>query len=328
MAFPNETVGTVVSAFPTAIVAITAQTETNDPPSPDPDIAEGKDANRWSAEIHAMQRAAKKSGRGFVKINDPTGTPTADIASLNFYVDDVIVTLAALTGVALTPSVTNYIFVSFVGGGAPVYVVTTSGVLADTGNKMIPIATWDGSSTEATDLRSDIPVRSSVIVSADATPGGGLAGQDIRLRPGKGDGAGAHGGWQFEHKQFGGFCKLRPKSVVLTGSGATVTVVGAIPMASTLFGATVRVLVSSTGTATSFSAGIPADPTMFGTGMAITAGTTNAMGSGATMGPGPSGPKHYGAGAIDVLITAAGGTFTGISVRVVLWYLEWGAPTS
>jgi hypothetical protein len=117
----------------------------------------------------------------------------------------------------------------------------------------------------------------------------------------------------------------RPVSVVLTGTGATLTAVGAIPAGATVLGVTSIVTVADGGGggAGGMDIGMTGDLTAFAVGAVLGGGSTTAMADGGTV----AGPVHFPA-AGDIILTAGGGTFDAITVRVVLWLRAWVAPTS
>ena len=79
------TVGSITSDFPVGTAGFSTQTEANDPVSEDPDFAEGRDANKWSAEIAAVQNVVGANDRGFVTIdNSVPATPTADVGAFTY----------------------------------------------------------------------------------------------------------------------------------------------------------------------------------------------------------------------------------------------------
>lgn len=163
MSAGQRTVGGQLSTYPPATHLFIAQTETADPVSEDPDFAEGRDANRWSAEIAALQAVLGPSPRGVVEVAGLVATVGA------FKVIDgfTIVTFAGAT-VALTASVTNYIYFDLL---TLSLVASTSGFPAVIKN--VPLATWPGSGTTVTDFRTALVAAGA---SAGVLPRSYLAG--------------------------------------------------------------------------------------------------------------------------------------------------------
>lgn len=106
--------------------------------------------------------------------------------------------------------------------------------------------------------------------------------------------------------------------IALAGlSGASVTASGAIPAGALVVGCSECVTTAITG-ATSFSVGYTGSTSAFGSGLGISLGSTNR----GLIGPNP----FY--SATDIIVTAAGGSFTGGAVRLALMYLALTPPTS
>ena len=100
-------------------------------------------------------------------------------------------------------------------------------------------------------------------------------------------------------------------------SGAAVTATGAIPAGALVVACAVRVTTAITGAA-SFSVGYTGSTSAFGSGLSIASGATN---------EGMIGPNPF-YSATDVVLTAAGGSFTGGAVRLSVMYLNMTPPTS
>ena len=116
----------------------------------------------------------------------------------------------------------------------------------------------------------------------------------------------------------GSALRLNVSEIALLGlSGATVTATSAIPAGALVVGCAVRVTTAITGAA-SFSIGYTGSTSAFGSSLSIAAGSTN----NGLIGPNP----FY--SATNVVITAAGGNFTGGAVRLSLMYLSITPPTS
>jgi hypothetical protein len=111
---------------------------------------------------------------------------------------------------------------------------------------------------------------------------------------------------------------LNVSEIALTGlSGATVTATNAIPAGALVIACAVRVTTAITG-ATSFSVGYTGSTSAFGSSLSVAAGSTN----NGLIGPNP----FY--SATNVVLTAAGGNFSGGAVRLSLMYLSVTPPAS
>ena len=116
----------------------------------------------------------------------------------------------------------------------------------------------------------------------------------------------------------GSALRMNVSEIALSGlSGATVTAANAIPAGALVIGCAVRVTTAITGAA-SFSVGYTGSTSAFGSGLSVAAGSTN----NGLIGPNP----FY--SATNVILTAAGGAFSGGAVRVSLMYLSITPPTS
>ena len=102
----NITKGSVTSSFPDSMPDFTAQSETLDPASEDSTLAEGRDANRWSAEVRAIAEALGAGGRGQVSASGLTAT----IEALEYVYRGTQKSYAGETGRSLQSGVTNYIY--------------------------------------------------------------------------------------------------------------------------------------------------------------------------------------------------------------------------
>ena len=99
--------GSITSLFPNSIRDFTAQSEARDPVSEDPEIAEGRDANKWSAELQSLLGAVGVGGRGEVEI---VAGPAANIGSLKYVYQGTQKEYAGATGVALSAGMNNFIY--------------------------------------------------------------------------------------------------------------------------------------------------------------------------------------------------------------------------
>jgi hypothetical protein len=116
----------------------------------------------------------------------------------------------------------------------------------------------------------------------------------------------------------GSALRLNVAEIALGGlSGATVTANSAIPAGALVVACAMRVITAITG-ATSFSIGYAGSASAFGSGLSVAAGSTN---------DGLIGPNPF-YSATNVILTAAGGNFSGGSVRLALMYLSVAPPTS
>lgn len=116
----------------------------------------------------------------------------------------------------------------------------------------------------------------------------------------------------------GSALRLNVAEIALSGlSGATVSATVAIPAGALVVACAARVTTAITG-ATSFAVGYTGSTSAFGSGLSISAGSTNE----GLIGPNP----FY--SATDVILTAAGGNFSGGAVRLSLMYLSVSPPAS
>lgn len=116
----------------------------------------------------------------------------------------------------------------------------------------------------------------------------------------------------------GSALRLNVAEIALSGlSGATVTAASAIPAGALVVACGMRVTTTITG-ATSFSVGYAGSLSAFGSSLSIAAGSTNV----GLIGPNP----FY--SATNVVLTAAGGNFSGGAVRLSLMYLSVAPPAS
>jgi hypothetical protein len=117
---------------------------------------------------------------------------------------------------------------------------------------------------------------------------------------------------------YGSALRMNVAEIALSSlSGSTVTAANAIPAGALVIGCAVRVTAAITG-AGSFSIGYTGSTTAFGSSLSIAVGSTN----NGLIGPNP----FY--SATNVILTAAGGNFSGGAVRLSLMYLSLSPPTS
>ena len=103
---------------------------------------------------------------------------------------------------------------------------------------------------------------------------------------------------------------------LVTGlSGASVNAATQIPAGAVVLACSERVTTAITG-ATSFSVGYTGSTSAFGSSLGVNVGTTNE----GLIGPDP----FY--SATDIVLTAAGGNFSGGAVRLSLMYLTFSPP--
>lgn len=112
-----------------------------------------------------------------------------------------------------------------------------------------------------------------------------------------------------------------PRTLLLP-SGASQTIVGAIPAGALLVGISVRVITAITGPAT-FSVGDGVDVDRWAAGIPVGLGNT-ARGTAQTSAV----VEFFGTTAGDIVITSDGVDFTGGEVRVIIHYITFTAPTS
>lgn len=102
----EKTKGSVTSEFPDSQPNFTAQSERKDPASSDTTLAEGKDANKWSAEVEAICGTLGIGGRGSVSV---TGT-TAIAEKLTYVYHGTQTIYAGIANLALTAGQVNSIY--------------------------------------------------------------------------------------------------------------------------------------------------------------------------------------------------------------------------
>ena len=287
------TVGTQVSSYPFAIPSFTAQTESSDPPSEDPDIAEGRDANLWSAEIEALGLTLGVGGRAQFILD--VGTPAVAIGSLKVQVAGALVTMPLTAALALTAAVPNFIYANL---DTTLYVASTVGFPTDA-TRFVPIATWDGLAPSAVDARPVNLAWGSPLFTAE--------GLGVALN------ASTAKGQQTVISMVEGF------SAAI--SGATVTFASLIPAGCLVLGVTSLVTTAITG-ATDFDLGDGVDIDAFGAALPIALSSASDL-TDSTL----ASPAIYTA-ATDVIATANGGAFTAGDLRVAVHYLSLTAPTS
>jgi len=127
---------------------------------------------------------------------------------------------------------------------------------------------------------------------------------------------------RLDGEQFGETTQfLTSPRTVLTPSGQTATIAGAIPTGVLVLGISLRVITAITGPAT-FSIGDGVDPDRWGAGIAVGLGTI-ARGTAQT-----SAVVEFFPAGNDIVITSDGVDFTGGEVRVIIHYVTFTAPTS
>ena len=102
----ETTKGSVTSNFPDSLPSFTAQSEALDPASEDSTLAEGRDANKWSAEIEAIADCLGTGGRGEVSVSGSTAT----VQSLDYVYQGTQYAYSGTTSLALTAGQVNYIY--------------------------------------------------------------------------------------------------------------------------------------------------------------------------------------------------------------------------
>jgi len=116
---------------------------------------------------------------------------------------------------------------------------------------------------------------------------------------------------------FGSTLKLQIIEQLVTLAGASTTATTPIPANCIVLGVGSRTVTAVTG-ATSYSVGVTGTPGQFGSALNIAAGSTNY---------GIIGPTGF-YSATNLIVTAAGGSFTGGTVRLALFCLLITPPTS
>ena len=130
------TKGSVTSSFPDSLPDFTAQSEALDPASEDSTLAEGRDANKWSAEIEAIAASLGEGGRGEVTVSGAVAT----VESLDYVYQGTPKEYAGTASLSLQAGLTNYIYLN---------PSTNAASVSTSGWPSIPhlrLATWDGTS--------------------------------------------------------------------------------------------------------------------------------------------------------------------------------------
>lgn len=355
MAVGERTIGTQVSEYPTTLAAFIAQTETNDPVVEDPDIAEGRDANKWSAELAAIQAALGLNGqRGVIDLVS-SGPPVIDVGAFDYILDGFQVGFGGATGFALAGGVASFVWVDMDTA------TLASGTSFPTSKRIILLASVDdsvGPPAVVTDLRSpglaaqmdlgDVlavrpdmrgfgplvanPTGEAVVghtfpaaFGGDATVQGGAAdagsgsfGGSPILRMGAGDGAGGDGPIVLCVVPGAHFTAtiVRINEEVLSGSGATLTTSGLIPFGTILLGITTRVRTADGGGGGAVSMDIGDGTDVDRFGAGISLAAATTTELGDHTGGPTDIPAMFTAVGGDVTLTANGGTFDAIEVLV------------
>ena len=103
-----KTKGSITSSFPISVPSITAQDESRDPVTEDPTLAEGRDANKWSAEVEAISSTLGIGGRG--EVHSLAAGPVVTVGSLRYVYQGSVVDYAGVASLALTASTVNYVY--------------------------------------------------------------------------------------------------------------------------------------------------------------------------------------------------------------------------
>lgn len=136
----ETTKGSQISNFPDSLPDFTEQSEALDPTNEDSTLAEGRDANLWSAETEAIAAALGVGGRGEVTVSGGEAT----VETLSFVYQGVNKTYAGATGVSLQADQVNYIYLN---PATNLVAVSTSGWPT---TNHIRLAIWDDSGAEET----------------------------------------------------------------------------------------------------------------------------------------------------------------------------------
>jgi len=102
----NKTKGSITSDYPDSLPSFTAQSELLDPAAEDSTLAEGRDANKWSAEMEAITECLGAGGRAQVSVSGSTAT----IEILEYVFQGTQVSYAGTTVLSLFASQVNYIY--------------------------------------------------------------------------------------------------------------------------------------------------------------------------------------------------------------------------
>lgn len=133
---------------------------------------------------------------------------------------------------------------------------------------------------------------------------------------------GKAGNWEVNGRPNGQLLGMKTATELHTlALAATSDTTITAPANSLVLGVTIRVTTEITG-CTTLDLGVAGATTRYGTGIALTAGTTNAS-------PGTTNPTIYGAAtAIRFSAVGGGASFTAGIIRVTIHYLDLTAPTS
>lgn len=104
----------------------------------------------------------------------------------------------------------------------------------------------------------------------------------------------------------------------ISPGGMTYSTTVQIPSGAMVVGVSHHIVTAITG-CTQFEIGVGGTPSMFATGLGTSAGSNNAD---------ISGPNSFYSATSLLLTSAAGGIFTGGTIRLSIQYLSVGAPTS
>jgi len=136
----STTYGSQTSSFPDSLPTFTAQSEALDPASQDSTLAEGRDANKWSAEIASITKALGTGGRGQVSVTATTAT----VEGLKYIYNGTQYSYAGTNSLSLYSGQVNYIYLDCRDNTAK---VSTSSWPT---TQHIRLAIWDDSGESAT----------------------------------------------------------------------------------------------------------------------------------------------------------------------------------
>lgn len=142
----ERTKGSVTSVFPGGKPTFPAQSEVLDPATEDDTLAEGQDANKWSAEQEAVIDALGTGGRAEVTVSGSIAT----VEALSYVYQGTQKDYAGIASLALQTGQDNYIYLD---PKTNIVLISTSAFPATTPH--VQLARWDdtGGSPVLTDER-------------------------------------------------------------------------------------------------------------------------------------------------------------------------------
>lgn len=131
-----STKGSIISSFPNTLPDFSAQSELRDPTAEDTTLAEGRDANKWSAEIEAIAGAIGVGGRGQVTLSGGS----AVVEEIKYVHNGALVIYLGTSSLSLVPYVLNYIYLDISDN------VAKAAISGFPSTPYIPLGIYDGAS--------------------------------------------------------------------------------------------------------------------------------------------------------------------------------------